>query len=435
MLRQDKKSLWKANRREFLLGSTLALTIPKDCSAWTHGSVIPSGFNLRLLASSIAQGDGSTVSTWPDTGGGHNLTFSSGPGALLWLSGATIPYVEIATTILANASFSLNKQAASFLIVLQYQSVATTAYTLNFGSIDAVLINQSTALTMFNSGNTTLHPSSGRIAILVTMGTGNVKVYLDASANVQSLPAYSAGSVTGFELSGAGGLSANVYDIIGWNRELNSTEIAALLNVWAPAVYGTGKDALTPTGRVIFVGDSLTYGLGATKGRNYPFYVNVSSSWLWYSEGVTGEAWSDIVAREASTFIFANSTNWLIAFAGTNDVSDGKSVATMQSGITTYMGDAVAAGFVKANTVVFTLSVQNLGAGGTVRNDYNTWLRANFSSFAGFLVDLVNDPQLGSSLTGVPFHPEFWFDGAHYNDAGYVLLAALVRSTIGSPPF
>ena len=78
--------------------------------------------------------------------------------------------------------------------------------------------------------------------------------------------------------------------------------------------------------------------------------------------------------------------------------------------------------------------MQNLGAGGTTRNDYNTWLRANYTTYAGWLIDLVNDPQLGSDSAGSAFMPIYWFDGAHYNDAGYQLFAELVRANVSGLP-
>ena len=104
---------------------------------------VPSGVDLQLDAASIAQGDGTTVSTWPDTSGsGNDFTYSSGPGATLWLSGSRdgVPYVEFATTVLHNASYSLDKQAGSFLAILDFQTVTDTQYILNFGTIDVVFM-------------------------------------------------------------------------------------------------------------------------------------------------------------------------------------------------------------------------------------------------------------------------------------------------------
>ena len=50
------------------------------------------------------------------------------------------------------------------------------------------------------------------------------------------------------------------------------------------------------------------------------------------------------------------------------------------------------------------------------------------------MIDLVNDPQLGSDSAGSAFMPIYWFDGAHYNDAGYQLFAELVRANVSGLP-
>lgn len=407
---------------------------------------VTTGQNLLLRAQDIALTDGATVTTWSDTSGsGNDLGTTGGTKPTLALTGGNDakPFVVFDTLNaydIESTTYSVNKQAQSILIVIDYTTLWFTKYTITLGGgITYVLEHDAGIFKRFNGSttNTTLAqvPSGRRVAVLLTLGTSATNIYVDASTNVQPLTAESAGTITGIQLGGSGQLLGKVYEIRGWNRELSGAEAAQILDTWAPTTYGTGSAATTPAGRVIFDGDSITAGVGATKARNWPYYCNPANGWVGHNYAVGGQKWSDLISRQAVTNNFANASNYLVVNCGANDVSFPRTGAQMETDFQTYMTAAVTAGFVKSKIVATTLNTQNPGTG-TARNDFNTWLRANFATYAGFLMDLAADANLGlNEATNTPFNGAYWLDGVHYVDAGYVLYAALVRSTIGSPPF
>lgn len=405
---------------------------------------VTSGQNLLLRAQDIALSDGATITTWSDTSGsGADLGTTGGTKPTLALTGGNDakPFVVFSTVTnmdIESTTYSVDKQAQSVFFVIDYTQLSVAKYTLTLGGgITLVFMHDAGIFKRFSGGftNTTLVqvPSGRRVAVLITWGTGNTKIYVDASANVQSLTAEAAGTITGLQLGGGGRLGAKIYEVRGFNRELSGGEAAQILDTWSPAVYGTGVAATTPSGRVVTDGDSITEGLGATKARNWPYYLNPANGWAGYNYAVQGNKWSDLIARQAVTNVFANSTNYLVVNCGSNDCAFGRTGLQQETDFQTYIAAAIAAGFVKSKIVVTTLNTQS---GGTPRNDFNTWLRANWATYAGFLMDLAADANLGlNESTNAPFVAGNWADGVHYNDAGYVLYAALVRSTIGSPPF
>lgn len=401
---------------------------------------VTSGQNLIVRAQDLPQVDNSSVSTWSDTSGnGYSLTPQSTAPKLGTTGGNTAaPFVYFSGEVIENTSYPVSKQACSFLIILDYQTVNAAKYTVTLGGgIVFVFMLDTGVMKRYNGGSgnfTQATPPTGRpIALLVTMGPGGTKLYLDGSTNVSTVSAESAGSITGFKISGAGALNAQVFEARGWNRELNSTEAGQILDTWAPAVYGSGAAAGTPTGRAVFDGDSITLGFGATKARNWPYFLNPTSGWLGYDYAITGETWANIIARQALTNTFANSTNWLFINGGTNDLGAGQTGAQIIANFQTYMTAAAAAGFTKPHMMATTLSTTNLGAGGIARNEYNTWLRANYATYAGFLFDIQLDTDLGTDSAGTKNNATYWIDGAHYTDAGYVLYAQKVRTLTGAP--
>jgi lysophospholipase L1-like esterase len=413
---------------------------------------VTSGQNLLVRAQDIAQSDTSNVATWTDTSGsGNNLTASGGSQPQLALSGGNdaLPFVWFTSNapndnegLSASSAYPVDQRACSIFAVLDYNSIIGAQYTITLGGGTNLVFMMDGATghwRMFNGGFTNfsqgLPPTGRRIAILITFGASAVKFYLDSSANVSSIAAEAAASVSGFQLSGAGLLQAKVYEARGFSRELSSGEAAQILDTWAPAVYGTGAAASTPSGRVIFDGDSLSQGIGATKGRNYPYYVNPANGWVGHDYGISGQTWANLISRQSVVNAYANATNYLMVNCGSNDVSNGRTTVQMETDFQTYTTAAVTAGFSKSNIVINTLSVQNLGASGTARNDFNTWLRANYTTYAGFLFDLQQDADLGSSLAGAPTVSGNWYDGVHYTDHGYTLYASKIRALIGSPPF
>ena len=97
--------------------------------------------------------------------------------------------------------------------------------------------------------------------------------------------------------------------------------------------------------------------------------------------------------------------------------------AAIQANIKNYCDARVAAGWSKSKIAVCTLGAR----GNTTATDVNTWLRANYTTFCGYLVDVGGDANIGTGSSG---SATYWTDAVHYTDVGYQVLADLVMSTI-----
>lgn len=412
---------------------------------------VTSGQNLLLRARDITATDNTTIATWSDTAGvgPYDLTQSTaGNRPTFASSGANddLPYLSFenntASRTIANSSYPLNKRSGSIFFVVDWNTLSSSKYIVTFGGGTTLVLMQDSdhVFKRFSGGSTPASslgkvPSGKRIAYLVTFGTSAVKVYIDKSTNVQSLSAEAAGSITGIQIGGSGVLKAKLYEVRGFDRELTSGEAAQILDLWSPAVYNTGITIGTPSGRIITDGDSITEGLGATRSFNWPYFLNPANNWFAYDYAISGQTWANLIARQATTNAFAAAGNYLIVNCGSNDVGTGRSAAQIQTDFQTYMNAAVAAGFDKSKIVVTTLHLQNPGTGGA-RNGFNTWLRANYTTYAGTLFDVAADTDLGiNETTNVPNNSSYWADGVHFTDAGYRLYDTKMRLMLGAVPF
>lgn len=70
----------------------------------------------------------------------------------------------------------------------------------------------------------------------------------------------------------------------------------------------------------------------------------------------------------------------------------------------------------------------NLNWDETNRQAINTWLRANYTSFADGLADVAADTRIGDA--GDNLDGTYYTDGTHMTSAGYAIVAGIVKSTI-----
>ena len=148
--------------------------------------------------------------------------------------------------------------------------------------------------------------------------------------------------------------------------------------------------------------------------------------------GVGGNTTPQMEARATITtdpLLKAGHTNILCVWEIANDIDAGTAVATAEASFQTYCEHRQAAGW---TVVVLTLLPRSHA---TTRGDYlanratcNTWLRANWPSFADAIADVAADPRIGDD--GDSDDVTYYADKIHMTTTGYGVVASIVLGEV-----
>jgi lysophospholipase L1-like esterase len=328
------------------------------------------------------------------------------------------------------SGYSADKRAFSSLHVLELPSVDVTGYVLALSGISLVVIASNGIVQVFSGSakSTTLRVPSSKFALLTRHHAGGVDVYLNTVESKQTLAANTAGTITTGGSLGSGSITTKMrlHETVTWPRSLSDSEAATALEI---AVANHGIE-VAPAFNVVVDGDSISEGVGATLGRNWPYRLGLPASRRLVNFAVTGQRMDQMAADVAEVTPLLSASSYLLVWGGTNDLSTTDTGAQIYSELTTYVNAAVAAGQELSRIAVFTLNTAGLGNGGTARDDFNALVRANALG-VGHIIDVAADPQLGV-VTGAGTHnnPSLWIDGPHMTDAGYQMVADMVNAAI-----
>lgn len=258
-----------------------------------------------------------------------------------------------------------------------------------------------------------------RIATDVQMG---LRVWLAASSALRPT-----GTTTPFasSLQSTESFSTTPPDIpVRWST-LNFSATPGLRNL---SMMGY-RDARTNL--LVWDGDSLTDGTGATADHELPRLVMTDLSYPfpeYRNFAVAGQSLTNIISDNATQVHPLKPLAPLrvyVCWGGTNDIANGATAATTQTRYTQVGQDAQSAGYL---VVVGTCLPRNdsMAVAGSVhesrRQSFNTWLRANWQTFADYLVDFADVPLLDAA--GAYNNATYYnVDLVHLTDAGYALAA------------
>jgi lysophospholipase L1-like esterase len=238
------------------------------------------------------------------------------------------------------------------------------------------------------------------------------------------------GGVTG-GIGHAGYGYSEMSDEIWWPSSLTLTDIQ---HVSAAMYRGLGIIPQT-RGCVLFDGDSLTEGAGATVNWNL---VRSAEPLLSQRAKVinTGFAGDTLAGRAGyfshlvGTLALAGPPFQIIHLsAGSNDIAQGATLEDLQTSAQRYCAQARANGW----AVILATQLPRSDVTGvheTTRQTYNAWLVANYAAFADGLADWAADPDMGSAA--FPTNPMLCSDGIHPTSAGYEYLAMISAAAINS---
>lgn len=186
--------------------------------------------------------------------------------------------------------------------------------------------------------------------------------------------------------------------------------------------------------QVICDGDSITAGYSSNTSP-WPAQLEslMGGDWRHQNLGVVAQTIvsmaSDATTQVNVMFNPNLSSNIVCAFGGTNDLFFGATVATLQTNYQNYCAARQSAGF---EVVAFTILPRSEGGvPGTFEADrqtFNTWLRANYATFADALADVAADTTIGDS--GDELNTTYYQDRVHPTNAGAAIIAGIAQTAI-----
>lgn len=306
--------------------------------------------------------------------------------------------------------------------------------------------------TLRNSANSGFAAVTKSMPAVASVGWHFVMCYHDPAANLIGM-SVDGGSFTTSSLSGGaytGGSSAfRMVDasftgrLQGWNIWKGSGVIAAVTSAASRAwLYNSGAaarmhyDIEGATRAIVCDGNSLTRGYGAGGANSYPTQLKalMSTAYTIINRGVDSQT-TDQMETDAATQIdywldIFPSNSILIAWEGSNDIQFGASLATAQSRWNTYFASRVSAGWASNGCKLVACTVIPRGDStapkNVIRDDFNAWLRTNYSTYATHLVDLAADSRLQDTGNTTYFDA----DTIHLTTAGYAVVAELVHAAL-----
>lgn len=200
--------------------------------------------------------------------------------------------------------------------------------------------------------------------------------------------------------------------------------------------YNRILSGVTGAGLIVFDGNSLTVGQGATAGNDYPSQVTalISTPHTYYNFGVGAQTTTDMVADAASQIDSLYNAdlpiNIVVAWEITNEIYYGTTAQAAYDNFVAYCQARKAAGFkVVALTV---LPRSNAGTPADFedkRQSANSLIRANWGTFADALADVAADSRIGDA--GDELDTTYYnADQVHMTDAGYGIIAATVKASL-----
>ena len=212
-------------------------------------------------------------------------------------------------------------------------------------------------------------------------------------------------------------LTGNIQYLIIYNTTLTTAQVLAITNEM------NKKDAIM---NLVFDGDSLTEGAYSTAGYDYPSVLSSNyPSYTKYNLGIGGAKVSEMIANFKDVdAAYATKKSILCLLGGHNDLNNAVTGANLYTSVTTYHTMAKATGYKTIAMTVFSSALLTAGEE-TQRLDFNSRLSADHSFADGF-VDLAADARLQNPADTTYFNA----DGVHLTDAGYAVIAALVKPVL-----
>lgn len=202
--------------------------------------------------------------------------------------------------------------------------------------------------------------------------------------------------------------------------------------------------------RIVFHGDSLTYGVSASWGSSYPEQTigMLGSGFRARNLGVSAQQMRVMVSNAKNEIdpLITASTRKLCVWGGTNDLAfGGASGQDVYRAIVQYCVDRKAAGWRVVVIGMLPRGGEETSLGFELNRRFvNQQLRNDFTRFTSFpnirtgapyadaLIDLGSDREIGHA--GQERNPTYFSDQIHLTNAGYAIVAQYAKNALSLAP-
>jgi lysophospholipase L1-like esterase len=210
----------------------------------------------------------------------------------------------------------------------------------------------------------------------------------------------------------------------------------AISGDWVTVIVSAGAEIVADCVQIIFDGNSLTAGSGATAGNDYPSVVmdNYSENWARRNIGKSGQTLRQMIDSRGDVpeVLTGIVDNIYICWGGHNDFAGGADVDTVLKRTEVCCSLAQTDGY----TVIVMAMLPSTYSGQPAKLDsmrcaYNDSLRAQYSGWADAMVELDQDADIGQD--GDQNNTTFYSaDKIHLTNAGYAIVADSVIAEVDS---
>ena len=436
-------------------------------SVFSSGTPLPQSANIvfNMKADSLSLSDGATVSSWTDstanaltfTGTGTFKTNQLGTKPCIRFNGTAGNYMtatragtaldtaltsQISTVMIVGKSFGTNSIGcmfgssaggnSCFYVVDGTQgNSAIGRYAGNTTTLAAPAVN---AANMFVMASTSTKPYA------IGSGTGFEQTFLNGSCVASNVAPSPAPNQTTFSIGAvsAGSLRAlvDIFDIVVWDRRLTPQEVFQATSYFYEK-YGQTKPWAAVSNIVIYDGDSITAGVGATGGvvGNYP-YKSAQTLGLAYGQwtnvavgGITVTNMQGKLAEWSGIGALLGKGQRVAAFEYYNQ--RGNSAAAIQTADNAY----IAAVRALPNTkIAWGTSTGHSGDPDATRIAVDSYYDTNGPTLADSYVALHTNVDIGDYTAYSRNSALYWSDTVHLNGAGYTILSSLMTPGISAIP-
>lgn len=282
--------------------------------------------------------------------------------------------------------------------------------------------------------NSYLDDGNWHIVAAVSDGT-KLTYYVDGSIVQQANGVSSATVLTGLmlgNLNAAANWAGSMGVVAVYPAGHSASQVASCTAAVRSVMAGRSVSIPTASRYLAFDGDSITDPATAPS-PNYTWITNQNISPIVPASqnfAVSGSTLVNLNARTATvdSRLIPGGKNVLSILIGRNDMAAGiGSVAAFEVAYQAYCQARRAVGW---KMVVSTVLPSTLAGFNAARNSFNTWLLANYTTFASALADVGNDPTIGPDAAAS--NATYYSDGTHPTAAGHAIMAPYFTTAVTS---
>ncbi len=404
-------------------------TVITGCKLWQKSDT-----GVYKDAGSTPSAHGDKILQWNDQSGNSNhLTHADDADVGKYYSVSSDKRVifspeSASTRMLFPPLYSINKLASTQFYVFHLNDTGQTQIPLDIFTSPATGNYETQISKGIIVGKAGSFVPSRKVCV-VQVNNGNYqRTYVNTVESALATTVLATGSSADAAI---GNLNGGVLEFVNYDNAISQQNVDKLL-AYARARYSLQT---AYNFRVLFVGDSLTQGVGATLRQSYPGMMALPETDQWFNFGITGSFIADKVTEKAAEVdpLLDATKGYVFVYIGTNDSAFGRTAAEIFADLKSYCQSLKTDGWHKV--IVFSYHT-NVAALNTVSTDLagdftvatthaRLWGPAGGITYADYLYDLHNQPLIGE-VSGT--QGDYLVDGTHFNDAGYTILAAEVAS-------